>query len=161
MNTSEFVQQVARKKQKNRRSLQQQRLGEAHLNQVTPLDTSKPMTLSSRQNVLQTFFPISHGHGGPEAGNFVRNNLWQKITQQKGFIQKTHFRSSKPLKIVLSMYKRKCGNRGNSLVVWFIKKWKETQIKVTFQRSQSCVTGDRAVDNLSALLFEMPISDFK
>lgn len=112
MTTSELVQQVARKKQKNRRSLQQQRLGEAHLNQVTPLDTSKPMTLSSRQNVLQTFFPISHGHGGPEAGNFVRNNLWQKITQQKGFIQKTHFRSSKPLKIVLSMYKRKCGNRG-------------------------------------------------
>ena len=56
------------------------------------------MTLSSRQNVLQTFFPISHGHGGPEAGNFVRNNLWQKITQQKGFYSEDPFQIFKAIK---------------------------------------------------------------
>ena len=33
----------------------------------------------------QSFFCIFDGHGGPETGDFARNNLMERITQQEGF----------------------------------------------------------------------------
>ena len=45
-----------------------------------------------------SFFAIFDAHGGPEAGDFARKNLMERITQQKGFHSKEQQKIVKAIK---------------------------------------------------------------
>ena len=91
-----------------------------------------------------------------------------QIKQQKGFYSDDKAQIVKVIKEgFVNVQKEMWEHRGKLTCGMAYKKVKRNptlilqESNVTFDQSWSCVTGDRAVENLSTLLFQTPISNFK
>ena len=91
-----------------------------------------------------------------------------QIKQQKGFYSDDKAQIVKVIKEgFVNVQKEMWEHRGKLTCSMAYKKVKRNptfilqESNVTFDRSWSCVTGDRAVENFSTLLFQTPISNLK